>query len=143
MDIFKEYENLKQNTEFKKFQRDETNYYLVHVLIPDNNNSLEYGFYNPETDKITVFKTNPIEKQEEEDVFKEGKTIIKLDIDKVKLNTEEALKKIKEIQEKEFSAEKIKKKIILLQTIQNEPCWNITMVCESLNVINIRINAEK
>ncbi len=141
MDIFKEYKELKTNVEFKKFLRDNKEYYLVHVLVPEDTQRVEFGFYNDKKDRIVVFETNPIRKGEEEEVFKEGKTITKLDINKIKINYEEAMNEVKKIMTKEFSEEKPKKKIIILQRI-NEPVWNVTLVCESLNIINIRVNAE-
>ena len=141
MDIFKEYEELKKNVEFKKFQRDENDYYLVHALVPEDSNRTEFGFFNAKKNKIIVFKTNPVEKMPEDDAFKEGKTITKIDINKIKINYEEAIKKTQEILRKDHAQEVIKKKIIILQHIQ-EPVWNITSICVSLNIINIRINAE-
>ena len=141
MDIFKEYQELKTQTEFKKFQRDEKDYYLVHLVVPEQEQNIEFGFYNPKKDKIIVFQTSPFTKGKEEDVFKEGKTIHPLDFNKVKINFEEAKTQTEKILKTEFSAEKTKKKIIILQYI-NEPVWNITTICESLNIINIRINAE-
>jgi hypothetical protein len=141
MDILKEYEELKKNVEFKKFQRDEKDYYLVHVLVPEDSNRLEFGFFNSKKNKIIVFKTNPIERMGEDDAFKEGKTITKIDLNKLKINYDEAIIKTQEILRKEHSQETIKKKIIILQHIQ-EMVWNITSICVSLNIINIRINAE-
>ncbi|MFP4567430.1 MAG: hypothetical protein ACLFN8_00645 [Candidatus Woesearchaeota archaeon] len=141
MDIFKDYEKLKTNTEYKKFQRDEPDYYLVHILIPDDNSSLEFGFFSPKKNKIIVFKTNPYQKMPEDDAFKEGKTITELDINNIKINFKDAMNKAQEILKKDHSAELVKKKIILLQHIQ-EDVWNLTFICTSLNIINIRINAK-
>ncbi len=141
MDIFKEYAELKENIEFKKFMRDNPDFYLVHILIPEELNSSEFGFFSPKKNKILVFTTNPIKKGEEDDVFKEGKTITELDMNKVKLNYNDAVQKAEDLIKKEHSAETIKKKIILLQHIQ-DTVWNLTFVCVSLNIINIRINAQ-
>ena len=141
MDIFKEYNELKSNIEFKKFTRDNKDYYLAHIVVPDDGSALEIGFYNPKNDKIIVFKTKPFEKGKEEDVFKEGKTITKLDIDKIKINFDQAMEQINHLLQNQYSAEIPKKKIIILQHIQ-EPVWNTTIVCQSLNIINIRINTE-
>jgi hypothetical protein len=141
MDILKEYETFKTSKEYKKFLQENKDYYLVHIMVPENTSELEIGYYNPKKDKITVFKTNPIMKGKEEDVFKEGKTITELDMKKVKLNYDEAMKKAKEIMIKDYSAEDVNKKIILLQNI-SAIVWNITLICKSLNIINIRINAE-
>ncbi|MCC7574664.1 hypothetical protein KO361_03665 [Candidatus Woesearchaeota archaeon] len=141
MNVIKEYEKLTQNIEYKKFMRNNKEYYLVHILVPENEQELEIGYYNPRTDKITIFKTNPITKQKEEDIFKEGKTIQQLEIKKIKINYEEATQKTNEILKKEHSAELVNKKIIILQHIM-EPVWNMTFICKSMNIINIRINAE-
>lgn len=141
MDIFKQYTELKENIEFKKFIRDNNDFYLAHILVPDNSESVEFGFFSPKKNKIVVFTTNPIKKGEEDDVFNEGKTITELDMNKIKLNYEDAMQKADELIKKEHSSEQIKKKIILLQHIQ-EPVWNLTFVCVSLNIINIRISAQ-
>lgn len=141
MDIFKEYEKLKENIEFKKFLRDNTDYYLVHILVPEELNSLEFGFFSPKKNKIIIFSTNPINKGNEDDVFKEGKTITKLEMNKIKINYDEAIQKATELIKKDHPKEIINKKIVLLQHIQ-EPVWNLTFICLNLNIINIRINAQ-
>ena len=129
------------NVEFKKFLRDNKDYYLVHILFDEEQNKSELGFFNPKKDKMVIFKNNPFEKSKEEDVFKEGKTITKLDMDKIKINYEEATNKIKDVMKKDFSDEEVKKKIMILQFIL-EPVWNVTLICKSMNIINIRINSE-
>jgi len=141
MDVLQEHKKLEEHNEFKKFMRDNKDYYLVHILVQEVQNDLEVGYYNPKKDKIMIFKINPFTKGKEEDVFKEGKTISKLDIKKIKINYSEAQELAKNIIKKEHSAEIIGKQIILLQTI-SEQLWNMTYVCKSMNIINIRINAE-
>lgn len=141
MDIFKRYEELKNNTDYKKFKRDNEDYYLVHIVIQEEQEDAEFGFYNPKTNKIVVFNTNPIKKGEEDDAFNEGKTITKLDLNKVKVNYEDAINEINKIQKENYPTEQVKKKIIILQNLEKE-VWNVTLITTTLNVINIRINAE-
>lgn len=140
MDVFDEYKKLKVEFEFKKFLRDNSDYYLVHVLVPETLEGLEFGFFSPKKDRIVVFKTNPFFKGEEEEVFKEGKAISRLDIDVLKVNYLDAESVVKKICEKDYSSEEIKKRIVLLQVIE-VPVWNITLICKSMNIINIRVDA--
>lgn len=141
LDIFKEFDRLGSSLVFKKFLRDFPGYYLVHVLVPDSFDSLEFGFFNSSKNKMVVFRGDPFVMGPEEDVFKEGRTISKLDLSKVSVSLGDVLKGADEVLKKEFSAEVVNKRIIILQTISCQ-VWNLTFVCKSLNVINLRFDAE-
>lgn len=143
MDIFTEYEKLRQSREFRHFENANSEFYLVHVykmIGADDATSLEFGFYNKNTDKIVVFETNPSRQRPEEDVFKEADIIHPLDLSTVHISMNEAISIAEKTCREKYPTEIISKKIVLLQNIDAQ-MWNITLISMSFNIINIRIDS--
>lgn len=144
MDIIKEYTRLIEFDLFKEFISLNDKFYLGHIYTmsgADNAASLEFGFYNEDTDKIVVFETSPLRKRDEEEAFKEGRTINLLDLSSVKVSLEEALEIAEKTRKEKYPSEIIYKSIMILQNIGTQ-VWNITLISMSFNIINIRIDAE-
>jgi hypothetical protein len=144
MEIIKEYKKLIESAIFKEFISSHSEFYLVHIYATseeNNRGSLEFGFYNEEKDKIVVFETNPLKKRDEEEAFKEGKTINLLDLSTVKISLDEALDIAEKSRLKKYPLEIIYKSIMILQNIERQ-VWNITLISMAFNIINIKIDSE-
>lgn len=144
MDIFDAYKLLLESEEFQDFVKNEEGYYLVHGYLMEEKNKTpawEFGFYNEQKDKIIVFQTEPIKRLPEEEVFKEGNTLNKLDLDKVKINLDEASKIAEQVRQEKYKSEQIMKQINILQNLHKQ-VWNITLVSTAFNIINIKIDSE-
>ena len=133
---------LEESKEFKDWKKDNKDSYFVHIFVMDSQ-SKQIGYYNPKNNKITSFIIEkPIKIMPEEDPFKKEKTKIKqLDIEKVKLDYDKALETAKSFQKEKFSEHKPIKTIAILQNLLNKNLWNITFVTQSLNTLNIKIDA--
>jgi hypothetical protein len=129
---------------FKEFRKEKPDYYLTHIFTMFDNDKQgpwQVGYYNKEKDRIVVFDvTDTILQHDEEEVFKKGKFVKKLDIANV-IPFEEALAKTEEFRIKTYPGELVSQKIIILQNIHEGIVWNITMISMQLNMLNIKLKA--
>lgn len=138
-----EFNKLKSSEEFLKWHSKNKDAYLASCFLMvdrEDNDKLrkwQFDFYLRKLNKMTSFIVNEkIEIQEEEEIFKKSKNEIrKLDLRKVKINFERVLKIINKKHKEKFS-----KKIIILQNM-DKPFWNISLLDDSLNITNIKIDA--
>ena len=105
----------------------------------------EVGFFNPATEKITVFlqTNNAIEIKPADDVFKnESMTVEKLDVEKVMIPFEKARELCLDNVPTYFPHEQFGNGFVTLQTINGRTLWNFTFITRSLKFANVKINAE-
>ena len=144
MDIQDEYDTLTQSDEYTTFNSVPNDFYLVHVyrmMDAKVAGKIEFGFYSAEKDRMVIFETNPAKKHDEEEVFKDSRTIHELDLETVKISMDDALSIAEKTRQEKYKSEMIYKTIIILQNLGTQ-VWNITLVSLSFNIINIRIDAE-
>ncbi len=144
MDVLGEYKKLIESDLFKEFISLNKDFYLVHaytMLGEKEKRGLEFGFYNENTDKIVVFETDPLNKREEEEAFKEGKSIELLELNKVNISLDEALDIAEKKRKEKYPSEIIYKSIVILQNIGVQ-VWNITLISMSFNIVNIKVDSE-
>ncbi len=128
-------EALKKLEENKIFKEEKG--ILSHAFIMPPSEEWQLGFYNKKTDKvITYFMNETIEKSPPTEVMKEN-PINKINISKVEISLEEALK----FAEEETDSE-INKKIVILQNLDIGQIWNITFLTKDFKVVNFKIDSE-
>ena len=132
--------------EFKKYKKENPDAYLTSgFLMLDEKNKSEWqiDFYSPKKHKITSFAVNKdIKVMPSEQIFqKEVKKIEPLDINKIKITLDDAIKEINNILKKKFPYEKPSKKIIIIQTLNNKETWNISYITTNFNLVNTQIDA--
>ncbi len=114
--------------------------YLVHFFFMDE--KIQVGYYDEKADSIVTFvKEKEITKSEDKEIFRQEKKIVPLDMNIVKIKVQEAVQKIEEIQKQKYHGDMVSKKIIVLQTLNNVPTYNITLITMTFKMINIRIDA--
>lgn len=138
---------VESSSEYKEFIKNNPKNYLAHLFTmmdAAHKDDWQLGYYNKETDKVTVFEYNEgkIIMLPAQEAFKEKNYIAQLKIGEVKISHEEAMKIIDEVLKKNYSAELLIKAIVLLQNLpEYGQIWNITIVTATFNVINVKINA--
>ncbi len=107
--------------------------YLVSCFMMNNEWRVDY--YSPKEHVIyTYFKVDNKLKEQKDEIFqKEKKLLEKLDLEKVKIHYLEALEKV------EVESDKY---IIILQVIDNEVVWNVTILTTEFRIYNAKISAE-
>lgn len=148
MDLRKILDKLKKNRDFRKW-KDKTDdaFFSYAFKIPQEMGPEEWqmGFYSRRRDKITTFvmKGESIEIKPEEEVFKqEGIKVYEIELDKINLSLEDAIKKADEFQKKNFPKDASVKTIAILQNMpETGNIWNITYLTGSFNTLNMKISA--
>ena len=134
-------ENVENSEEFKKIKYQ---IYLCSLfnIVDKTEGNWQVDYYSVENDKIVSFVVEKDAiKSEESKIFKEKDAkIAKLDLNEVKIDLKEALKKVNDIHKNKYQNETVNKKIVILQVI-NKPLWNITYITAGFNIINFKLNA--
>ncbi len=137
-----------ESKEFKDFIKKNPHYYLVHVftLLTDSETTgvWQIGYYSKDTDKIVVFEYNDdvVFVHPEAEALKKEEYIQPLDITKLKVSKEDAVKIYSTTLKENYPHELPSKTILLLQNLpEYGQVWNITIVTLALSVINVKINA--
>jgi hypothetical protein len=131
---------------FKEWRKENENYYLVHAFLmidPKVKQVWQIGYYNKKNDKIVTFDVgDEIFQNPESDVFKKEGVVNPLDLKKVKVDYNKALKIAEKFAKEHYPNYKIGKKILILQNLDKE-VWNMTFVGISFETLNIKIDAKE
>jgi hypothetical protein len=141
---FKEIIQKAENTdEFKEFKKHHEEAYLVHIFKMSGVNP-QVGYFSKKTKKITTFELGDSININEEAPFQEQEHDIKeLNIEKIKLDYDDALTKANEVKKESYEHELVNKEIIVIQHLQEEcQVYNITFITQAFKTLNIKINAE-
>ena len=138
---------LEQTEEFHEFETENPDHYLVHIFttasLHESGTKIapaELGYYGRSKDRITVFKTEPVKRMEEEEVFKEHGTLKKLLMENVQISVASAIDLAVKFQKESYPAHQAMRLICILQE-QDRPVWNITIVTNTLQMANYKIDA--
>jgi len=137
---------LESSQEFKEWKKDNKDSYISYVFkMPDEMAPDEWqiGFYN-KNDTITTFMVkDTVHMMPESKIFKKpGENVLKLDINKIKIDPEKALQKAEELQQKKYETEPIIKRILLLQNLSVGQVYNITFLTRTFKTLNIKIDSK-
>lgn len=139
---------LESSGEFKEWRKKNKDDYLVHgfatlVGYDDEPFNWQIGYYNKKTDKVTPFDvSNEISVGQPAEAFKKTESIPELEIEKVKLSLEDALKIAREKQEKDYKQEFPMKIFVVIQDYSKfKNIWNITLVTAKFNTLNIKVDS--
>jgi hypothetical protein len=144
---FEIYNKLINSKEFLNWGKNNPSSYLSHFYCQLDNSfkqksSWEIGFYNKKHDKTTIFTVNnEITIKPEEKVFKKHGTVEELDLEKIKIDYQQAIDIFKEVKEKNYPKEILLNGFLILQKFQDETMWNISFAAKSLNILNIKIDS--
>ena len=145
MDLDQSLKKLKESKQFKDWSKKNPQTFFSYALKPSDNDTLQLGFYNKKTDKMTTFVLNKeIEMQQEEEIFKKPDMEVNpIEMEKVKIPYDEIFKKAEQFQKKKYPKELVNKTIAILQNLKEYGnIWNITYVMHSFKTLNMKINPE-
>ena len=122
--------------------------YLSHFFTPITSELIaksewEIGYYNPETQKITIFvktENSFMVKQEDEVFKKETSNVDELGLSDI-TEFEDASSLCKQNLAKLFPKEKLGDGFVILQNFEEKIQWNFTFVTASLKFANVKISA--
>ena len=132
-------ERVESSKEFKTWKK--TDYYLAYMFA-SNRENWQVGYYNKNNENMTSFQVSEvISKLPESEVFKEKKIVRKLELEKVKVDFEEAVNKCTEEHKRLHQMGLISKQIIILQHLKQGQVWNITFLTTTMNTTNIKLDS--
>jgi|GEM_PF-4178513 len=138
------YNKLMKTEMYKEFIEHNPDYKLSHFFFVNESNNMvdeQIGFYSESTDKVVSFDLIKHAVSEPENAAKKSGKIPTFKINDVSVDIDEALKICKELTDKEYSQHGTTKHICILQILKNVLTWNITIITNTLHMINIKINA--
>lgn len=144
MNIHQAVEFVEESEKFKDFKKENAEAYLAHgfCTFEREQSPWQVGYYSPSTQKITSFTAGEeVIKHDEDEAFRKEGHVPPLALEKVTLGLEEALAKAEEVRKEGHSAEDVTKHIIIVQTIEGRPVWNITLVTHAFTLLNVRTDA--
>ncbi len=136
---------LEEHSEFKEWRKENKDYYIAHVfsmLDEANKNSYQIGYSNPDSTKITTFiiTDEDVQIAPDSEIFKKpGTTIEKLDVDEVKIDSEEALKTAEDCRKEHYASDNPSKMFFIVQKLDVGQVYNFTFVTSTLKAINIKV----
>ncbi|MBD3209616.1 PepSY domain-containing protein [Candidatus Woesearchaeota archaeon] len=129
----------------KDFKKAHEHYYLVHCFCTIENKQQspwQIGYYSRETERIVSFTAGKeVLQGEEDETFTKQGHVPALDAGKIKVSLEDALAKAEDFRQRSYNAESVTKTIIILQTIDDVPVWNVTLVTHAFSLLNVRVHA--
>jgi len=133
---------VQETKEFNTWIRENNNSYLCSVFrLSEDNSNWQIDYYNPETKMITSFlKEKNVVVINTDKIFGKNHTINELKIENVRIDITKAMESINTLLKDKYKSESPYKSIVILQDLQ-ETLWNITLIMQSLNILNIRISA--
>jgi len=143
--IKEKYNNLLKTEMYKEFIEHNPEYKLSHIFFVSESNNLideQIGFYSKKTDKVVSFDLIKHSVSEPENAAKTSGIIPSFENNDINLDITQALKMCKNIIDKEYSQHGTTKSICVLQILNDVLIWNITIVTNTLHMINIKINAD-
>ena len=121
---------LQASETFRSYQKKNTDSYLTNSLYIDE---WQINYFSPKTNRITSFIVN--EKIKKQTLEAKGQKFPKLNNNKILVDMNSALE-VSKIQNRGGVT------IIIIQSENSLPVWNITIPMPSLKVINVKVSAE-
>ena len=138
-------EHVQASKAYKDFMGGRDDYYLAHgfcTIEKSGPTPWQVGYYSRETSKVVAFTADKeVSVQDEEDAFRKSGHVSPLKADEVEVSLDDALKTAEKTRQEKYPRELVTKKIVILQTLEGAPTWNITLVTQAFSLINIRIHA--
>jgi len=135
----KEVESVEQSSLFKEWKKQHADSYIVHFF--SMNDQTQIGYYEKKSDAITTFVVgNEITKTVDTEIFREHKIIPPLNMKEVHISLQKAKEIVQKLMKK--YPDPVTKEIIVLQTIETEPVYNMTCITATFKMLNVKINAK-
>ncbi len=145
------YQDLKADSLFKKWHSHNKDAYLSHFFCSINSflqtrDGWEIGYYEPQSDRITVFKAlekGGFEIRPAAEVFKTPQGSVEaLDMQEVSSSFDDACAVARVQFPALFPKEKCGDGFVILQHTNQLLLWNFNLISQSLKFLNVKINAQ-
>jgi hypothetical protein len=133
---------LTDSPEYKAWLTKNPGFYLVHLLYMSKHPP-QVGFYSKTADRMFTFDVgDSIVLNPEAEVFKNQKTIAKLELGKVKIDKPQAMDIVAALRKEKYPTELLlDSDLVILQQIKEGLLYNITHFTKSFKTLNIKVDA--
>ena len=142
------YLKIRGSEAYRKWEKDNSNYYLVHFLFMDDDSGKEtwnVGYYNDTSKSMASFEPegDDVKVVEEKELFQRKEEAIRpLIIDDVKKDLEEIKEASENFRKENYRNELPLKSMFLLQNLKKfGQVWNITIFTRTFKTLNIKIDS--
>ncbi len=141
MEIQEYIDKVETSETYKSWIDKNPDYYLVH-LFSMTGSVPQVGYYSGEEDKIVTFVLDSeIRQNPAEESFKKEGAIPRLILDDVRIDISKAAGTASDLNKKEYMGENIDKQLMILQTLDGRPVYNVTLITSSFHYVNVKIDA--
>lgn len=138
-------EHVQDSDVYKQFMKDSEGYYLAHgfcTVEKSGRAPWQVGYYSQDTSRIVTFTADDtVSKHDEDEAFRESGHVPPLEADEVEVSLDDALATAEKVRQDKYPKELVNKTIVILQTLEDVPTWNLTLVTQAFSLINVRIDA--
>ena len=134
---------LEDSEEYEEYLKKNKESYLVSGFLILEEGDWQIDYYSPSSGMVTAFLVREkVKVKPESQAFqKEKKKIEELDLEKIKVNFEEAMEIVEKVRKEKYETETANKKIIVLQNLEDfGTVWNITLITHSFKTLNVKID---
>ncbi|MBI2572415.1 hypothetical protein HYV86_01015 [Candidatus Woesearchaeota archaeon] len=144
-------EELANDPLYLKWVKNNPKAFLSHFFSPidsllQQKDGWEVGYYEPLTDRITVFKAldkGGFEIRAPAEVFKQpNSTVEQLDLKEVQCSFDDACTVARVQFSSLYPKEKCGDGFVILQHTDQLPLWNFNLISHSLKFLNVKLNAQ-
>lgn len=143
-------ERLGKDEIYQQWSKEHPQNFLTHFFCQiDPNCQLktkwEMGFYDQDSDKITVFVEleKGFEIKPADKIFKkDDDKVEKLEISSVKIHFNDAVKSCREKVVQDFPQEQLGDGFLILQKFKGNTIWNFSFITKTLKFVNVKIDAQ-
>jgi len=146
MDFNTALEKLEQSDVYLNWHEHHSEAYLTHFFAEISTElklgSWQIGYYEEDNDRLSTFLVDGvIELEPQADVFKKEKTIHVLEVSDVKVTAENAIDSVLVLQKKKYPQHLVVKGFLILQYLDDNPLWNVTLLTRTFGALNVKIHA--
>jgi hypothetical protein len=147
MQLFKTaLEKLENSDIYKRWKKENKHCYLCSgfSMMQKEQKPWKIGYYNDKTHKIFTFVIeNEIREEQEDEIFqKENVKINPLDVKKINFDIFEATVIANNIQKEKYKGNDPIQIIGIVQNLGEQQIWNMILITQAFNTINVKIDAE-
>lgn len=139
--MIEEYKKLISNNKFKSWKDKNKDAYLSSVfLLKDQkiSSGWQFDYYLPKKKKMTTFTVDKtIKFTKDQKIFTTAEKIDEIDLKDVKFSFDEVVKLVMP----KYKDKKFVKEIVIIQSLNSQLLWNISLVTSEFNLINIKVDS--
>jgi len=140
--MIQEYERLLKDKKFKSWKDKYKDAYLCSVFLLKDievSSGWQFDYYLPKKNRMTTFLVDKnIKFTDNQKIFSTSGKIDEIKLDDIKFSFDKVVKLVKP----KYKNKNFTKEIIIIQSLDLKLLWNVSLVTNDFNLINIKVDAK-